>query len=130
MAVVPDGMRWSQEEEAYTRRLNVTLPAYNPNFLPYYVRGELLVNFYDAQAGNVSIPVQRLGPREGTAVEVVVDASRLDQRYVLSVLSQCSLFPHVLTFFISGNVEARRSGLGGWSACGEIDSWFFVDCAV
>jgi hypothetical protein len=130
VAVVPDGMRWSQEEEAYTLRLNVTLPAYNPNFLPYYVRGELLVNFYDAQAGNVSIPVQRLGPREGTAVEVVVDASRLDQRYVLSVLSQCSLFPHVLTFFISGNVEARRSGLGGWSACGEIDSWFFVDCAV
>ena len=137
VAVVPDGMRWSREEEVYTLRLNVTLPTYNPNFLPYEVKGDLRVMYYDAQAGNASIPARTVGLRERAATQVVVDASRLDQRYVLSVLSQCSLFPHVLTFFLEGEVWARRrflSALAPWwqeyTLVSELETWFSVNCGV
>jgi hypothetical protein len=137
VAVVPDGMRWSREEEVYTLRLNVTLPTYNPNFLPYEVKGDLRVMYYDAQAGNASIPARTVGLRERAATQVVVDASRLDQRYVLSVLSQCSLFPHVLTFFLEGEVWARRrflSALDPWwqeyTLVSELETWFSVNCGV
>ena len=137
VAVLPDGMRWSREEEAYTLRLNVTIPTYNPNFLPYELKGDLRVMYYDAQAGNASIPVRTIGLRERAATQVVVDASRLDQRYVLSVLSQCSLFPHVLTFFLEGEVWARRrffSSLAPWwreyALVSELETWFSVNCGV
>jgi len=137
VAVVPDGMRWSREEEVYTLRLNVTLPTYNPNFLPYEVKGDLRVMYYDAQAGNASIPARTVGLRERAATQVVVDASRLDQRYVLSVLSQCSLFPHVLTFFLEGEVWARRRFLSAlaprwqeYTLVSELETWFSVNCGV
>lgn len=137
VAVVPDGMRWSREEEVYTLRLNVTLPTYNPNFLPYEVKGDLRVMYFDAQAGNASIPARTVGLRERAATQVVVDASRLDQRYVLSVLSQCSLFPHVLTFFLEGEIWARRrflTVLAPWwqeyTLVSELETWFSVNCGV
>ena len=131
VAVVPDGMRWSQEEEAYTLRLNVTIPTYNPNFLPYQLKGDLRVMYYDAQAGNASMPVHALVPRSRAAAQVVVDASRLDQRYVLSVLSQCSLFPHVLTFFLEGEIWTRRRFVSwDYTLTSQIETWFFVNCGV
>lgn len=144
VVVVPDAMTWDTGTSSYHVRLNVTIPVYNPNFIPYHVHGDLQVLFYDALAGKtvveeISIPWRSFPD----SIRLQMDASSVPEKYILSILSQCSTFPHVLTFFLQGNLYGsvlpetsmvRSTMLGGLFGpsdrhhIAEIDTYFFIDC--
>lgn len=128
--VVPDQMLWNTTKAWYQVRLNVTIPVYNPNFLPTNVSGRLQVLFYDALAGSKKIHTTTIARRSlPSMLTLTMDASDVPKDYILSIISQCSTFPHALTFFLQGDVHAK----GIWQFFGptqvaDIDTYFMVDC--
>jgi len=102
-----ESLAWNESKEAYTLTLNSSIPIYNPNFFPVYIQGSIKVLFYDAEAGSKVLkePI-RIPPRSSPfLLEDKIDASGVPSDYILSILSQCSTFPHVLTFFIQGKLS-------------------------
>lgn len=141
VVVVPDAMTWDTSTSSYNVRLNVTIPIDNPNFVPYHVHGDLEVLFYDALAGKTVIQESRIPWRSfPESIRLQMDASSVPKKYILSIISQCSTFPHVLTFFLQGNLygsvlpEAtgtlvrNRKRLSERHHIAEIDTYFFIDC--
>ena len=142
VVVVPDAMTWDTGTSSYNVRLNVTIPITNPNFVPYHVHGNLQVLFYDALAGKTVIQETVIPWRSFSgSIYVQMDASSVPKKYILSILSQCSTFPHVLTFFLQGNLYGsvlpmessvstsnRKRLLTERHHIAEIDTYFFIDC--
>lgn len=128
--VVPDQMLWNTTKAWYQVTLNITIPVYNPNFLPTKVSGSLQVLFYDALAGSKRIHRTAIAGRSlPSMLTFTMDASNVPKDYILSIIGQCSTFPHALTFFLQGDVHAK----GIWQFFGptkvaDIDTYFMVDC--
>jgi hypothetical protein len=140
VVVVPDKIDWSASKPSYSVRLNVTIPVYNPNYLASDVHGKLDVLFFDAIAGETRVNATRIPGRSfPTSLTLQMDASGVPQEYILSILSQCTTFPHVLTFFLQGNVYVSETNIfgflfgtssfwGGEKHVAEIDTYFMLDC--
>ena len=141
VVVVPDAMTWDTSTSSYNVRLNVTIPIDNPNFVPYHVHGQLEVLFYDALAGKAVVQETMIPWRSfPDSIRLQMDASGVPKKYILSILSQCSTFPHVLTFFLQGNLygsvlpeaahtlQSTRKLLFERHHIAEIDTYFFIDC--
>lgn len=81
-------MAWSADSGTYELDLSMSLPVFNPNFLPVRLHGDLQVMFYTSTAGSTKleavVPSRSLPYNE----TVHVNAGRLDQRFLWTVLNQ------------------------------------------
>lgn len=122
-------MSWNTTKSTYQLKLEVQLPIYNPNYLPFgtSVEGDIKVYFYSTEAGKKQLDPIALPPRQNpTMVEFSLDASDVPSDYILAILTQCSTFPEQLIFFLKGRLEAkhmfRRQRLP------LVNTYFIVDC--
>lgn len=121
-------MAWSSDSKTYELRLSMTVPIYNPNYLPVTLGGDLRTLFYTSEAGATAFAGERIPPRAlPHNVTVHVNAGRLDQNFIWTVLNQCSTFPHTLIFLLEGRLDVTTR-LGGTTKLPEIDTYFFVPC--
>jgi hypothetical protein len=120
-------MSWNTTKASYQLRLVATIPVFNPNYLRASIEGELKVLFYMAEAGRAVIEPVPLSPRAlPKLVHTQIDASDVPADYILSILSQCSTFPEVLTFFLKGKLRARY--LWQYQHLATIDTYFMINC--
>jgi len=67
-------------------------------------------------------------------VQLVVDASNVPSKYILTILSECATFPRRLIFFVKGSfgvrshqvLEASSSSVSAESFC--CCFWFLLTC--
>jgi hypothetical protein len=129
ISIEADKLAWNESKAFYELRLLSTIPLNNPNFFPVEVEGHLEILFYDAEAGSKKIKTRRIPSRSTPFnLEVQVDASGVPKDYILSIVSQCSTFPHVLTFFLQGKVSVKHFLLPRQDTLPSIDTYFMIDC--
>jgi len=129
ISIEADKLAWNESKAFYELRLLSTIPLNNPNFFPVDVEGHLEILFYDAEAGSKKIKTHRIPSRSNPFnLQVQVDASGVPKDYILSIVSQCSTFPHVLTFFLQGKVSVRHFLLPRQDSLPSIDTYFMIDC--
>ena len=60
--------------------------------------------------------------------QVVVDASNVTSKYVLTILSEC-VFPKRVVFFLKGVINATGGLLGGsMGRAAEVDTYTMIKC--
>ena len=129
ISIEADKLAWNESKAFYELRLLSTIPLNNPNFFPVDVEGHLEILFYDAEAGSKRIKTHRIPSRSTPFnLQVQVNASGVPKDYILSIVSQCSTFPHVLTFFLQGKVSVTHFLLPRQDTLPSIDTYFMIDC--
>jgi len=124
-----DKMSWNTTTSSYQLKLNITLPIFNPNYLPgASIRGDLRAFFYSTEAGRADLSNISLPPRSlPISLEVPLDASNVPSDYILAILTQCSTFPEQLIFFLKGRLVIRQFWVME-QTLPRIDTYFLIDC--
>lgn len=122
-----DTLTWNTSKVLYELRLTTSIPIYNPNYLSASVHGDLKIRFYDSEAGSTKIKPTVFPARSMPGMlDVNIDASGVPADYILSIVSQCSTFPHVLIFFLEGKLSASYIWFRQHLA--SIDTYFMISC--
>ncbi|KAL0043447.1 hypothetical protein WJX79_004917 [Trebouxia sp. C0005] len=127
---VSDHMSWNTTKGTYQLKLLAKIPIYNPNYMKARIKGSLKVFFYDTEAGVTQVEQVFARPRalakSPYMLELVVDASNVPSKYILTILSECATFPRRLIFFVKGSFGAHF--LGQTQGLSPIDTYFMIDC--
>ncbi|DBB18697.1 hypothetical protein WJX82_008928 [Trebouxia sp. C0006] len=125
-----DHMSWNTTKGTYQLKLLAKIPIYNPNYMKARIKGSLKVFFYDTEAGVTQVEQVFARPRalakSPYMLELVVDASNVPSKYILTILSECATFPRRLIFFVKGSFGAHF--LGQTQTLSPIDTYFMIDC--
>ncbi|KAL3134864.1 hypothetical protein ABBQ32_007830 [Trebouxia sp. C0010 RCD-2024] len=125
-----DHMSWNTTRGTYQLKLLAKIPIYNPNYVKAHIKGSLKLLFYDTEAGQTEIQQVFARPRALASnpymLELVVDASNVPSKYILTILSECATFPRRLIFFVKGNFGAQF--MGQTQSLPPIDTYFMIDC--
>lgn len=125
-----DHMSWNTTKGTYQLKLLAKIPVYNPNYMKARIKGSLKVFFYDTEAGVTQVQQVFARPRalakSPYMLELVVDASNVPSKYILTILSECATFPRRLIFFVKGSFGAQF--LGQTQSLSPIDTYFMIDC--
>ncbi|KAA6418822.1 MAG: tRNA methyltransferase [Trebouxia sp. A1-2] len=125
-----DHMSWNTTKGTYQLKLLAKIPIYNPNYMKARIKGSLKVFFYDTEAGVTQVEQVFARPRalakSPYMLELVVDASNVPSKYILTILSECATFPRRLIFFVKGSFGAHF--LGQTQGLSPIDTYFMIDC--
>ncbi|KAG2490223.1 hypothetical protein HYH03_011348 [Edaphochlamys debaryana] len=121
-------MSFNTSKSTYQIILTATIPIFNPNYLPVQVSGDLVVSFYDQQAGLTSLEPMQIPARAFPQVLTVdMDASSVPQQYLFTIYTQCFTFPERIIFFLTGKLKSRF--LGWVLAIPDIDNYFIISCS-
>lgn len=114
---------------SFTLLLGTTIPIYNPNFVKVQISGNVIVSFYDKQAGYTQLPDYHVEPRSAPQVmELELDASNVPPDYKGAVYAQCISAPQKVVFLLLGNLTATY--LGSKYQLPLIDTYFILDCNI
>ncbi|PNH06721.1 Transmembrane protein 106B, partial [Tetrabaena socialis] len=120
-------MSFNTSKSTYQIILTATIPIFNPNYFPVQLSGDLVVSFYDQQAGATSLQPEQIAARAfPQVIEMDMDASSVPQQYLFTIYTQCFTFPERIIFFLTGKLESRY--LGWVSTLPDIDNYFIVPC--
>ncbi|GLC33038.1 hypothetical protein PLESTF_000134900 [Pleodorina starrii] len=138
-------MSFNTSKSTYQIILTATIPIFNPNYMPVVrcvpsgslpvrspsgsvqVSGDLVVSFYDQQAGTTGLePVSIPARAFPEVITVDMDASSVPQEYLFTIYTQCFTFPERIIFFLTGKLTSRY--LGWTFTLPDIDNYFIISC--
>mmetsp|Transcript_60123 Transcript_60123/g.190986 ORF Transcript_60123/g.190986 Transcript_60123/m.190986 type:complete len:127 (-) Transcript_60123:126-506(-) len=99
-------MSWNETEASYSLSLKANMHVSNPNFVHARLQGKFEVWYYSSLAGMATLKPTDIPPRGSMQVQLDIDASNVDSDYVLTILRQCTFFPHQLVVFLRAQVNA------------------------